>query len=197
LTIKLDVTDGLPDKMGGPVVPTISCKISAQKFDQAPCDLRGSMSVMPKVIYDQLNHDSLAPTSMHLRLADQSIQRPLGILEYIPVRIQNSFIPVDFVVLEMDVCHQTPLILGRPFFSTTGAMIDVAAGIIKLDISGKEETFTFKPKGVKQCNQVMITIRPERNAMTPDKKASATEIFSRRVKNATSTATSSRVMSAT
>jgi hypothetical protein len=25
--------------------------------------------------------------------------------------------------------------------------IDVAAGIIKLNISGKEETFTFKPKG--------------------------------------------------
>jgi hypothetical protein len=30
---------------------------------------------------------------------------------------------------------------------TSGAMIDVAAKIIKLNISGKEETFTFKPKG--------------------------------------------------
>jgi hypothetical protein len=42
-----------------------------------------------------------------------------------------------------------PLILGRPFFSTAGAKIDVAAGIIKLNISGKEETFTFNPKGAK------------------------------------------------
>jgi hypothetical protein len=60
---------------------------------------------MPKVIYDQLNHDFLVPTSMHLQLADQSIRRLVGIVEDIPVRIRNSFIPVDFVVLKMDVCR--------------------------------------------------------------------------------------------
>jgi hypothetical protein len=79
------------------------------------------------------------------------------------LRIRNSFIPVDFMVLEMDVCRQMPLILGRPFLSIVGAMIDVAARIIKLNMSGKEETFTFKPKGTEQCNQVMVTLRPERH----------------------------------
>jgi hypothetical protein len=54
--------------------------------------------------------------------------------------------------------------------STTGATIDVTAGIIKINISGKEETFTFKPKGTEECNQVMVTIRLQRNAMTPEKK---------------------------
>jgi hypothetical protein len=82
---------------------------------------------------------------MHLQLADQSIRRPVGIADDIPMRIRNSFIPVYFVVLELDVCHQIPLILGRSFLSTAGATIDVAAKIIKLNISGKEETFTFKP----------------------------------------------------
>jgi hypothetical protein len=96
---------------------------------------------MTKVIYDQLNHDSLVPASMHLQLADQSIRRLVGIVEDILVRMSNSFLPVDFMVLEMDVCHQTPLILGRPFLSTSGATIDVAVGINKLNISGKEETF--------------------------------------------------------
>jgi hypothetical protein len=76
----------------------------------------------------------------------------VGIAEDIPVRIRNSFVPVDFVVLKMDVCHQISLILGRPFLSTTGAMIIVAARIIKLNISRKEETSTFKPKGIKKCN---------------------------------------------
>jgi hypothetical protein len=33
------------------------------------------------------------------------------------------------------------------------ATIDVAAGIIKPNISGKEETFTFKPRGPEQCNR--------------------------------------------
>jgi hypothetical protein len=72
------------------------------------------------------------------------------------MKIRSSFIPV-FMVLEMDVYHQIPLILGRPFLSTAGAMIDVAAGIIKLNISGKEETFTFKPKGTEQCHLVRFT----------------------------------------
>jgi hypothetical protein len=60
---------------------------------------------MPEVIYDQLNHDSLVPTSMHLELADQSVRRLVGITEDIPVRIRNSFIPVNFMLLEMDVCR--------------------------------------------------------------------------------------------
>jgi hypothetical protein len=135
--------------MGDLGVPTISCLIGTQKFDQALCDLRASMSIKPKVIYDQLNHDSLVPTSMHLQLADQSIRRPVGIAEDILVRTRNSFIPMYFVVLEMDVCRQTPLILVRPFLSTAGATIDVAARIIKLNISGEEETFRFKTMGTK------------------------------------------------
>jgi hypothetical protein len=121
----------------------------------------------------------------------------VGIAEDILVRIRNSFAPVDFMVHEMDVCHQIPLILEGPFLSTMRATIDVAAGIIKLNISGKEETFTFKPMGTEQCNQVMAMIRLERNAMTPDKKATTVENFStkfsQRVKNATPIMTSSLV----
>jgi hypothetical protein len=106
------------------------------------------------------------------------IWHPVGVTEDIPVRIRNSFMPVDLMVLEMDVCHQIPLILGRPFLSTTRATIDIAARIIKLNISKKEETSTFKPKGTKKCNQVMVMIRPERNAVTPNKKPSAAKNFS-------------------
>jgi hypothetical protein len=113
------------------------------------------------------------------------------------VRIRNSFIPIDSVVLEMGVCRQTLLILGRSFLSTAGATIDVATGIVKLNISGKEETFTFKPNGAEQCNQVMVMIRQERNAMTPYKKPSVVKNsstkFSRCIKNATFAATNSSV----
>jgi hypothetical protein len=155
------------------------------------------VSVMPKVIYNQLNHDSLVPTSLHLQLVDQLIRRPVGIAEDTLVRIRNSFVPVDIVVLEMDARPQIPLILGRPFLSTTRATIDVAARIIKLNISRKKETFTFKPKGMEKCNQVMVTIRLERKAMTPDEKPSAAKNFStkfsRCVKNATPVVTRSPV----
>jgi hypothetical protein len=121
----------------------------------------------------------------------------VGITEDISVRIRNSFVPVDFVVLKMDVCCQIPLILGRSFLSTTRATINVTARIVNLNISRKEETSTFKPKGTKKCNQVMVTIRPVRNAMTSDKKLSAAENFSTKfyphVKNVTSVVTRSPV----
>jgi hypothetical protein len=137
------------------------------------------VSVIPKAIYDQLYHDSLVPTSPHLQLADQLIRRLVGIMKDILVRIRNSFMHADFVVLEMDVCRQIPLILGRQFLSITGATIDVAARIIKINISKKEETFTFKPKGTEKYNQVMVTIIPKRNIMTPDKKPNTTDNFLR------------------
>jgi hypothetical protein len=135
----------------------------------------------------------LVPTSLHLQLVDQSIRCPVGIVKVIPVRIRNSFVPVDFVVLKMDVCHQIPLILGRPFLSTIGATIDIAARIIKLSISRKEETSTFKPKGTKKCNQVIVTIGPERNAMIPNAVEKFSTKFSRRIKNATPVAIRSPV----
>jgi hypothetical protein len=71
------ILDGLSNKMGDPGVPTIPCLIGTQKFDQALCDLGASLSIMTKVIYHKLNHDSLVPTFMHLQLADQSIQHPV------------------------------------------------------------------------------------------------------------------------
>jgi hypothetical protein len=77
------------------------------------------------------------------------------------------------------------------------ATIDVAARIIKLNINRKEETFTFKLKGTEKCNQVMVMIRSERNAMTPNKKPSTVKNFSTkftgRVKNATPVATRSPI----
>jgi hypothetical protein len=165
------ILDGLPDKMGDPGVLTISCLLGTWKFDQALCDIGASVSVMPKVIYDKLNQDSLVPTSMHPSLVDQLIRRPVRITEDILVRIINSFVPMDFVVLKMVVCHQIPLGLGRSFLSTIRATIDVAVGILWLNISGKEETFTFKPKGTEQCNQVRVSAGPKwKNSRTHRKK---------------------------
>jgi len=69
------------------------------------------------------------------------------------VKIQNFLIPVDFVVLDMEIDAKTPLILGRPFLSTTEASIDVGAREVHLNINEVRETFSFRPK-VEQCNKV-------------------------------------------
>ena len=105
---------------------------------------------MPKVIYYKLNHHALAPTALCLQLADQSVRHLAGIADDIPVKIQNFFVPVDFVILDMEVDTKMPLILGRPFLSMTTAHIDVGVGVIQLNINGQKERFNFKPKD-EQC----------------------------------------------
>ena len=64
----------------------------------------------------------------------------------VPVKIRNFLIPIDFVVLEMQVDAKTPLILGRPFLRTAEANIDVGVGLVHFNINGQKEPFTFKPK---------------------------------------------------
>jgi hypothetical protein len=123
---------------------------------------------MPKVVYDHLNHHVLAPTAMCLQLADQSVRYPAGIAENIPVKIRNFLIPVDFVVLDMEVDTKTPLILGRPFLSTANVSIDVGAGEIQLNINGQKEKFAFKPK-VEQCSQFKTINRKKKSEKEPEK----------------------------
>jgi hypothetical protein len=75
----------------------------------------------------------------------------LGIAENILVKIREFFVSVDFVVLDMHPYSKLSLILGRPFFSTTNAHVDVGKGEIKFTINGQEEQFAFKPRS-EQCS---------------------------------------------
>jgi hypothetical protein len=90
---------------------------------------------MPRDVFKKLRL-LLEPTGMCLELGDNFIRYPLGIAEDVPVNVGYHFIPVDFVVLEMGERDKPPLILGRPFLKTVGAMIDVGKGEIKFDING-------------------------------------------------------------
>ena len=106
----------------------------------ALCVLGASVIIMPKVVYNRLNHHALAPTAMCLQLADQSVRYPAGIAENIPVKIRNFFIPINFVVLDMEVETKMPLILGRPFLSTANAHIDVGAEKSSSTSTGKRRS---------------------------------------------------------
>ena len=102
---------------------------------------------------------------------------PEGITEDIPVRVRDYFIPVDFVVLDMEISKETLLILGRPFLSTVGAHNDVGVGEIRFNINGKEETFPFRPKK-EQCSLINIKSRPstleKAEATSPNPKPTPT-----------------------
>ena len=69
------------------------------------------------------------------------------------MKIRNFFVHIDFVILDMEVDAEIPLILGRPFLSMTTAHIDAGVGVIQLHINGQKERFGFKPKD-ERCSQI-------------------------------------------
>jgi len=93
-------------------------------------------------------------------LVDSSVRYPAGIAQDIPVKIRGYYVPVDFVVLNMELTKETLLILGRPFLSTAGAQIDVGAGEIRFNINGQEEKFEFRPRRQQDCNMIRILYGP-------------------------------------
>ena len=66
---------------------------------------------MPKAVFDKLNLTQLTPTHMMLQLADSTVRYLVGIAKDISVKIQDCYILVDFVVLDMEVTKELTLIL--------------------------------------------------------------------------------------
>ncbi|XP_058005415.1 uncharacterized protein LOC131181384 [Hevea brasiliensis] len=112
-------------------------------IDKAFCDLGASVSLMPLSICQKLNVEELRPTTISLQLADRSIKYLIGILKNIPINIGKFFISIDFVVLEMEEDVQIPIILGRPFLTTTGVIISVKNGQLTLKLREEEVEFNL------------------------------------------------------
>ncbi|KAK8652448.1 hypothetical protein V6N13_126480 [Hibiscus sabdariffa] len=59
-----------------------------------------------------------------LQLADHSYVHPEGKIEDILVQIDKFIFPADFLILDCEADEHAPIILGRPFLSTSRAVID-------------------------------------------------------------------------
>ena len=57
------------------------------------------------------------------------------------VKVDKFIFPTDFIVLDMEEDKEIPIILGRPFLATGGALIDVQKGELKLRSLGDEINF--------------------------------------------------------
>jgi len=70
----------------------------------------------------------------------------MGIMEEICIRVGNSYVPTDFTVVKIGTNERSPIILGRPFLNTAGAIIYASNAMISFNIKGNMEAFSFKNK---------------------------------------------------
>lgn len=83
----------------------------------------------------------MQPTRMSLQLVDRLVKYPIGVLEDIPVRIVQLYIPTDIIVMDIKEDDKIHILLGRPFLSTVGAIIDVQRGKITFEVGDEKLEF--------------------------------------------------------
>ncbi|XP_013607979.1 PREDICTED: uncharacterized protein LOC106314692 [Brassica oleracea var. oleracea] len=132
-----------PIKRHNPGSFVLDCNIRDKSFPRSLCDLGSSVNLMPHSVAIQ-GYDEFKPTKLTLVLADRSIRIPEGILDDVPVKINDYHVPTDFVVLKYQNEPKDPLILCRPFLATAGAIIDVKEGRICLNIGNIPMTFDME-----------------------------------------------------
>ena len=55
----------------------------------------------------------------------------MGIINDVLIIENRNYVPIDFIVLDIDCNPACPIILGRPFLRTISAVIDLKEGNIK------------------------------------------------------------------
>ncbi|XP_070036872.1 uncharacterized protein [Nicotiana tomentosiformis] len=136
----------IPQKCGYLGSFTIPCSLGSEKFDKALCDSGASINVMPLSVFRKLEGELRVIKSMpvSLQLADQTTILPEEIIEDILVWVDKFVFPVDFIVVDMEVKKEVPLILGRPFLCTGRDILDIYEGKLMLRVGNEKVVFLTK-----------------------------------------------------
>jgi len=139
--IRTITPDQTTEKLPYPGSFLLDCSISTSRFSRSLCDMGSSINLMQKSVVERLGMTTYRLNRITHLFADRSKRIPERTLEDVPVKVGNSLIPDDFVVLDYDKEPKDPLLLGRAFLATAGARIDVKRGRISLKVCDLEMEF--------------------------------------------------------
>ena len=104
---------------------------------------------MPKRMYDMLELKPFDPCYFGVRLVDSSIKKPVGRIDDFLIVVTDNYVPVDFLVMDIECDPSCPIIFGRPFLRTVGAIIDMKEGNIRFQYPLKKGMEHFPRKKIK------------------------------------------------
>lgn len=101
------------------------CSIAGVEFKEALCDSGSCVNLVSKAIVDKLGITEVEPSQVTLTFANSSRAVPYGTIRNLPVQVGDCVLHTEFQVVEMNKDHKMPLILGRTFMATVGAIVDM------------------------------------------------------------------------
>lgn len=120
---------------------SVPCAIGTMNFGKALCADKDMATLMPLSVYEKLGLDGMNPPRISLQLEDKSVNYPIGIEEYVHIRIWQLIIPINFIVLDIREDTGISILLGRPFLSTTEVIIEVKRGKLTLEVGDENIEF--------------------------------------------------------
>jgi hypothetical protein len=127
----------IPPNLGDAWIPKVLVTIGKETH-HAILDLESSVSVLSKEIYELLELQNIEKCNIDLLLDDDSIKHYLGKVINVMVELNMTFVPIDFIIMDMGNKTPSPIILGRPFLRTTGAIIDSKEDNVKFQFPHKK-----------------------------------------------------------
>ncbi|XP_061374035.1 uncharacterized protein LOC133316312 [Gastrolobium bilobum] len=112
-------------------------------------------------VFKKLRVGEPSPTTVTLQLEDKSLVYPEGKLENVFVKVDKFILPADFIILDYEEDREVPIILGRAFLATSGAVIDVKEGELSMNVNGEQIKFNILkamkyPKEFEECSMLDI-----------------------------------------
>jgi len=105
----------------------------------------------------------------------------MGILENVPIKVGDFYVPIYFVVLDMDKDSHTQIILVRPFLAIVGCKIHVKEGRLTFDVGEHHVEFELfddlKPSSTFFCCGCDIVEANEPNTDLKDPSSISCALF--------------------
>ncbi|CAA7044590.1 unnamed protein product [Microthlaspi erraticum] len=121
---------------------SIPCQVNGHYFDRTLCDSGSCINLMPTQTAKLLGITRLQPAQISIGLANHTIAKPRGVVVDVLLEIGDIKIPVDFHVINIQGGCDTPLILGRPFLATAGAVMDLPNR--RMSLANVDKTVFYK-----------------------------------------------------
>ncbi|KAK1612286.1 hypothetical protein QYE76_035959 [Lolium multiflorum] len=135
-----------PNKSRKASVPMLSVRIGDHCY-YGLCDIGASISAIPYELYTEIMHEigscELEDIDVVIRLANRETISPIGIVRDVEVLCGKIKYPADFLVLGSAASKYCPIIFGRPFLNTCGAIIDCKKEKILTKFAGESYEFNF------------------------------------------------------
>ncbi|KAK1696405.1 hypothetical protein QYE76_013102 [Lolium multiflorum] len=135
-----------PNKPKQVSVPMLSVRIGDHCY-YGLCDIGASVSAIPYELYTEIMHEidscELEDIDVVIQLANRETISPIGIVRDVEVLCGKIKYPADFLVLGSAASDHCPIIFGRPFLNTCGAIIDCKKEKILTRFAGEPYEFNF------------------------------------------------------